>query len=240
MTNRNPLVGVLSIDYDYVLKTNYMRQLRTALVLGATGAIGRELVAQLLEDHTYTQVQTFVRRSSGITHPRLVEHVVDLSNPEAWAECVRGHVAFCTIGTTLSDAGSKEAQWVVDYDYPVAFARMAKAGGVQSFVLVSSMGASVSSRFFYLRMKGQMEQAIRGCGFTRLVIARPPLLIRPGTDRLGERIALPLMRVLNAVGLFRSRAPMHTADVARALIALDRLAPEGETSAEAQTLKGYL
>lgn len=217
-----------------------MQEFRTALVLGATGAIGRDLVALLLEDSTYTEVRTFVRRPSGMSHPKLVEHVVDFSQPQAWAHLVQGNVAFCTIGTTLSDAGSKAAQWVVDHDYPVGFARMAKQGGVQSFVLVSSVGASASSRLFYLRMKGAMEQEIQSCGFTRLVIARPPLLIRQGTDRLGERIGLVLMRALNAVGLLRSRAPMHTQAVARALISLDRLAPEGVTLVEAQELKGYL
>ena len=125
-----------------------------ALIIGATGATGKDLVTQLLADDTYSEVHCFVRKPLALTHHKLHSHVVDFEHPEVWADLLHGDVAFSCLGTTLAVAGSKEAQWRVDYDYQYAFAQQCKANGVPTFVLVSAAGAKAQSKVFYNRMKG--------------------------------------------------------------------------------------
>ena len=85
-----------------------------ALIIGATGATGKDLVTQLLADDTYSEIHSFVRKPMSISHPKLHAHVVDFETPEAWADLVRGDVAFSCLGTTLAVAGSKDAQWQLE------------------------------------------------------------------------------------------------------------------------------
>ena len=141
-----------------------------ALIIGATGATGKDLLSQLLADDTYAEVHCFVRKPLTLTHPKLHAHVVNFDTPEAWADLVRGDVAFSCLGTTLAVAGSKDAQWRVDYDYQYAFAQQCKANGVLTFVLVSAAGATAQSKLFYNRKKGQLEDAVTALEFQRLLI----------------------------------------------------------------------
>jgi hypothetical protein len=97
-----------------------------ALVIGATGATGKELVNLLLESTDYSEVSIFVRRSTGKSHSKLIEHIVDFSDVNSFRELITGNVLFSCIGTTLKDAGSKEKQWKIDYDIPAEFASAAK------------------------------------------------------------------------------------------------------------------
>ena len=155
-----------------------------ALIIGATGATGKDLVTQLLADDTYSEVHCFVRKPLALTHPKLHAHVVDFETPEAWADLLRGDVAFSCLGTTLAVAGSKEAQWHVDYDYQYAFAEHCCQNGVATFVLVSAAGATAQSKLFYNRMKGQLEDAVKALGFPRLLIFQPSILIRSNSESL--------------------------------------------------------
>ena len=181
-----------------------------ALIIGATGATGKDLVTLLLNDDTYSEVHCFVRKPLTLTHPKLHAHVVDFETPEAWADLLRGDVAFSCLGTTLAVAGSKEAQWRVDYDYQYAFAQQCKANGVPTFVLVSAVGATVRSKMFYNRMKGQLEDAVKALEFTRLLIFQPSVLVRKGSDRKGEQFGLKMIVLLNKIGLFKRYRPMPT------------------------------
>jgi hypothetical protein len=181
-----------------------------ALIIGATGATGKDLVTLLLNDNAYTEVHCFVRKPLALTHPKLHAHVVDFETPEAWADLVRGDVAFSCLGTTLAIAGSKEAQWRVDYDYQYAFAQQCKANGVPTFVLVSAAGATAESKLFYNRMKGQLEDAMKALEFTRLLIFQPSVLVRKGSDRKGEQFGLKMIVLLNKIGLFKRYRPMPT------------------------------
>ena len=181
-----------------------------ALIIGATGATGKDLLSQLLADDTYSEVHCFVRKPLALTHPKLHAHVVDFETPEAWADLVRGDVAFSCLGTTLAMAGSKEAQWRVDYDYQYAFAQQCKANGVPTFVFVSAAGATVRSKMFYNRMKGQLEDAVKALEFTRLLIFQPSVLVRKGSDRKGEQFGLKMIVLLNKIGLFKRYRPMPT------------------------------
>lgn len=188
-----------------------------AFVLGATGATGRDLVEQLLADARYERVEVAVRRPLGVKHPKLRVHLVDFEQPAAWSAAVQGDVLFLCMGTTLKAAGSEAAQRRVDVDYPLAAARAAADNGVPMCVLVSAAMADAQSRWFYPRIKGELEEALRALPFRRLAIARPPVLDRPGSDRMGERIWVKVVQVFNTLGLLRGQRPMPTAALAQAL-----------------------
>ena len=186
-----------------------------ALIIGGTGATGKDLLSQLLADETYSEVHCFVRKPLALTHPKLHAHVVNFETPEAWTDLLQGDVAFSCLGTTLAVAGSKEAQWRVDYDYQYAFAQQCKANGVPTFVLVSAAGATAQSKLFYNRMKGQLEDAIKALGFPRLLIFQPSILIRSNSDRGGENFTVKVIAFLNKLGLFKRYRPMPTAVLAQ-------------------------
>jgi len=204
-----------------------------ALIIGATGATGKDLVTQLLNDNAYTEVHCFVRKPMSITHPKLHAHVVNFETPEAWADLLRGDVAFSCLGTTLAVAGSKEAQWRVDYDYQYAFAQQCKANGVPTFVLVSAAMANTQSKVFYNRMKGQLEDAVKALEFTRLLIFQPSILIRSNNDRGGENSTVKAINFLNKLGLFRRYRPMPTSVLAEKMI---KAAKDTEQDAHTFTL----
>ena len=157
-----------------------------ALVIGATGATGRDLVNQLLTDKDYDEVNVFVRRPLTVESPKLKTHIVDFEKPEKWKDLVNGDVAFSCLGTTLKDAGSKEAQRKVDYDYQYNFAKAAKENEVEDYILVSSYGANPKSKIFYSRMKGELEQSIKALHFNKLMIFQPGMLDRKDSERTGE------------------------------------------------------
>ena len=189
-----------------------------ALIIGATGATGKDLVRQLLNDDAFEKTDIFVRRPVDLAHQKLSVHIVDFEKPESWKHLVKGDVAFSCLGTTLKDAGSKAAQWKVDHDYQYAFAQSAKANGVRHYVLISSGGANANSRMFYLKMKGQLEEKIYALGFDTTIILQPGLLERKNSDRVGERIGLSLLGFFNRMGMLKSQMPVSTDIVAKAMI----------------------
>ena len=189
-----------------------------ALLIGATGVTGRDLLQLLLGDSEVERVTIFVRRDPQITHPKLEVHLIDFDRKEQWNHLVKGDILFSCLGTTLKDAGSKEAQWKVDHDYQYCFAEAARENGVGTLLLVSSMNASPKSPFFYARMKGELEEAVRKLGFPRLMIFRPPSLIRKGSDRAMERVGVKVIGFLNRLGLLRSMRPMPTERLAQAML----------------------
>lgn len=185
-----------------------------ALVIGGTGATGKVLVRQLLCDDDFHEVVIFIRKEWDLQHPKLVTHIVDFDKIDRWKHLIEGDVAFSCLGTTLSQAGSKKKQWHIDYDYVIQFAQHAKGNKVISIVLLSAKGASEKSVFFYSKLKGTLERSILNLGFSNTIILRPGLLIRPGTDRLGERIATKLLFFFNSIGLLRSNKPTEVFKVA--------------------------
>jgi uncharacterized protein YbjT (DUF2867 family) len=191
-----------------------------AVVVGASGLVGSELLRLLLGDPRFDAVAALVRRAGAVPrHAKLAEHVVDFDAPDAWAPLVRGDVLFSALGTTIRAAGSQAAQYRVDHGYQLAAARAARANGVPTYVLVSSAGASPRSRIFYSRMKGELERDVAALGFVRTRILRPGMLDGDRREhRTGERLALRILRPLSGV-LPASARPIHAAIVARAAIA---------------------
>ena len=198
-----------------------------ALIIGATGATGKDLLTQLLADDTYSEVHCFVRKPLTLTHPKLHAHVVDFETPEAWADLLRGDVAFSCLGTTLAVAGSKEAQWRVAYDYQYNFAEHCRNNGVPTFVLVSAAGAKAQSKLFYNRMKGQLEDAIKALGFASLLIFQPSILVRSNSDRGGENFTVKVINFLNKLGLFKRYRPMPTEILAEKMLSAVYNSPKG-------------
>lgn len=189
-------------------------------MIGATGAVGKDLLELLLNDDKVEQVDILVRKDKGMRHPKLITHVIEFEQPEQWEGLVMGDVAFSCLGTTLKAAGSKEAQWAVDYTYQLSFAKAAIKNGVKKFMLVSSMSANAQASFFYMRMKGQLEEEIKKLDFESLIIVRPPSLIRKNTDRMAEIWGIKVLGILNRLGLLRRMKPMSTELVAQRMTQL--------------------
>ncbi len=208
-----------------------------ALIIGATGATGSDLLELLLADSKTESVEIFVRRSPEIKHDKLTVHLIDFDKPEQWSHRVKGDILFSCLGTTLKDAGSKAAQWKVDHDYQYLFAKAAKENGVGSCVLVSSVNASAKSPIFYARMKGELEEDVRRLGFARLIIFRPPSLIRRESDRTMERVGVRVLRFLNRLGLLRSMQPMPTDLLAEAMLHAAGSSGKGEHYLEPQDIE---
>lgn len=187
-------------------------------MIGATGATGSDLLNLLLRDSTVRQVNVFVRRKLNVEHHKLNVHVIDFDKPEQWKHLVKGDVLFSCLGTTLKVAGSKEAQWKIDYKYQYAFARAASENNVPCYVLVSAAGASPNSFLFYSKMKGQLEEAVKALKFQSLAIFNPPLLERKNTDRGGEVSAAKVIRFFNKLGLLQSQKPLPTEILAQAML----------------------
>lgn len=131
---------------------------RTAVVAGATGLIGKELVQLLLNDAAYKAVTIFVRRPTGMEHPKLVEQIIDFEQLQQASVQMDGADVFCTLGTTIKKAGSQDAFRKVDYQYPLSLGQLASRQGARQLLLVSAIGANPSSRAFYNRVKGKWKK----------------------------------------------------------------------------------
>ncbi|HPZ26472.1 MAG TPA: NAD(P)H-binding protein [Kaistella sp.] len=189
-----------------------------ALVIGATGATGKDLVNKLLEDKDFQEVHAFVRRPLNIKNEKLKAHVVDFEKPEQWKDLVKGDVAFSCLGTTLKDAGSKDAQRKVDFDYQYQFAKNAKENEVEDYILVSSYGANPNSKIFYSRMKGELEKEVKNLHFNKMTIFQPGMLERKDSDRTGEVLGGKIIKFANKLGIFESQKPLPTDVLAQAMI----------------------
>ncbi|MDR3706299.1 MAG: NAD(P)H-binding protein [Paludibacteraceae bacterium] len=189
-----------------------------AIIIGASGATGKSLVSRLLQADEFSEVTVLVRHNVFEAHPKLKQIVVDFERLNDFAEHITGDVAFSCMGTTLKIAGSKAAQWKVDYDYQYLFAQIACHNGVPAFVLLSAQNANASSSIFYSKMKGRLEKVVEELHFNKLIILQPSLLIRPNTDRLTEKIGLKVIRAFNKLGLLEKLAPLHVNMVAAAMI----------------------
>lgn len=207
-----------------------------ALIIGATGATGKDLAGVLLKDKNYTEVVLFVRRSTGITHPKLVEVITNFDKLEAVSDAITGDVWFSCLGTTLKAAGSKDKQWQIDYEIPAKFAAIAKTNGVGRAVLLSSYGASAKSNVFYSGMKGKLEDYIASFGFGQYIIFRPGLLLRKDTDRVGEKVSAGILKFLNSLGIIKKFKPMPTTVLAEKMAKAPKVLGNGNHIVELTTI----
>ena len=205
-----------------------------ALVAGATGAVGRALVNQLLEDEEIALVQVLARRSIGRQHPRLSEFVTDFDDLASFCgkhpQVLNVDAVFCCLGTTMRAAGSREAFEKVDYHYVLKLAELASARKVPSFLMVSAVGANPKALAYYSRVKGRAEAAVSALPFTSLHVMRPSLLLGPRDEhRPGEAVAQKLAPLLSSVlrGPLSRYQPVQTSAVAAEMISLAKQAQTG-------------
>ncbi len=211
-----------------------------ALLIGATGATGKDLLELLLKDEEINQVDIFVRRELNIKHEKLNSHIIDFDKPEEWKHLVKGDVLFSCLGTTLKLAGSKVAQWKIDYEYQYQFAKIAKENNVTSYVLVSAANASSKSLIFYSKMKGQLEDDLKALQFLKTIIFNPPLLLRENTDRKMEVLGAKMIIFLNSLGIFRSQQPLSTKLLADAMLKSVKVLKNGDYSITGQNISEFL
>ena len=203
---------------------------RTALLLGATGLVGRHCLDLLLADDAYAAVTTLARRPLDRTHPKLTQHVVDFDRLSARREMFAVQDAFCCLGTTMKEAGSKAAFRKVDYTYPLEAAQAAAGAGAEQYLLVSAIGANAKSRIFYNRVKGEVEDAVGALPFYGTYVFRPSLLTGTrDTPRPGEQVSEKIMDALSFAlkGPLRRYRPIEAAQVARAMVRVAKDRPGG-------------
>lgn len=191
---------------------------KTVNVIGATGLVGKELVRILLDKPNVNMVRVFARRPTGLKNPKVEEHIVNFDDEETWKPYLTGDVLYSTLGTTLKQAGSKNAQYKVDYTYQFQFAKAAAENGIPSFVLVSSAGANAKSSIFYSRMKGELDEAVQKLPFSNCVILKPSILAGDREiKRTAEEIGNKIMKFVTRF-ILRKYRPIEGKTVARAMI----------------------
>lgn len=193
--------------------------MKTAVVTGGTGLVGRELLKLLSSDPRYGSIRALVRRIPDYTPPPRVSWVLhDFGRPDP--ANFSGDELYCCLGTTIRQAGSQEKFREVDQDYVIDSARMACQQGCRRLALISAMGASAKSRVFYNRVKGETEAAVKNLPFEACHILRPSLLLGERAEkRTGEKIAQRLMPLFRFLIPANYRA-IQASDVANAMINL--------------------
>lgn len=207
----------------------------TALVAGATGLVGGELLQRLVSCDVYSRVIVVTRRDLGMRarHPRVRQVVTDFAKLEAESDDLCADHFFCALGTTMKKAGSQATFVEVDLEYPLRLARLALANGARHCSVVSALGASTSSPFFYSRVKGAVESELKSMGWPSLAIFRPSVIAGKRVEaRPAERMSQQLLRFAPAT--WRSVA---AADIAAAMVAVAADAPPGVTTIESRDIR---
>lgn len=206
------------------------------LHVGATGLVGRLVLARLLQSSRVEHVVAPTRRALQVTHARLLNPVVDFDALPGDADWWAVDAVVCTLGTTIADAGSQAAFRRVDHDYPLQVATLARQHGATAYALNSAMGANAGSKIFYNRVKGELEDALSALGYPSLVLVRPGLIDgereRP---RTGERMALAAPRLLRPLLPMKWR-PSRAERIADVLVQAVLDPPPGRSIVEADRL----
>ncbi|BDY06428.1 NAD(P)H-binding protein [Ferrimonas sp. YFM] len=196
---------------------------QTAVVIGATGVVGRALVDQLSRQPNIQQVRTLTRRPAPHSSPKVDNRVIDFDHLSQYADLMKGDLLFSCLGTTRKQAGSIDAQRKVDYSYQWRVAELAAEQGVGHYLLVSSSGADPKSKSPYLKMKGELEQRVRSLPFNRISVFQPSLLLGQRSDfRAGEALAALVMPTLCLLPGLRRFRPIRGEQVAAKMVAVSQ------------------
>ena len=209
------------------------------MIAGATGLVGSYLVRNLIDSPDYAKVISLGRRGLGWSHPKLTQIPVDFAALQALPADLRVDDAFCTLGTTIKKAGSPEAFRQVDYVATLELARACLARGARTFAVVTALGADPRSRFLYSRVKGELEQALRGLRFPSLIVLRPSLILGPRPEhRWAETLAEVVLVILGPVliGPWRRYRAVDAAAIARRMVAAAQTPKPGTTIVESDEI----
>lgn len=171
---------------------------KTAIVLGATGLTGSLLLDQLIRDDDYIRIKLFSRKALNCTSPKIKEFIGDLLQLEQFKNEFIADVVFCCIGTTAAKTKDKELYKAIDFGIPAVAAKLAKENNIQTFIVISALGANAKSKIFYNQTKGEMEYAVLNCKIPNIFILRPSLILGARNEtRFGEKIAALVMKLAN-------------------------------------------
>jgi uncharacterized protein YbjT (DUF2867 family) len=192
--------------------------MKTALLAGATGLIGRQLLERLLEDPTYSTVKAITRKPLDLQHPKLENIILNFDELTSHKDALKADDVFCCLGTTIRVAKTKEAFRKVDYEYPLELAKITKANGATQYLLVSALGADKDSNVFYNRVKGEVEEAVQAISFHTFHIFRPSLLLGDRKEeRTGEGAATLFFKIFGFLIPLKYKA-IDSGKVARAML----------------------
>ena len=200
-----------------------------ATLIGATGLIGGYLLEELLKDDHFDTVRILIRSPVELAHPKLEKKLVDFNDSDSLLTALsNSDIVFCAVGTTQKKVkGDKAAYRKVDYDIPVNAAGFCKMAGCEKFILVSSVGANSKSNNFYLKLKGEVEDAVKAVGLKSAHIMRPSMLLGDRKEfRLGEKIGSPVMKAISFLLPSKYKA-IHGRKVAKAMFAASKKNEEG-------------
>ena len=206
-----------------------MKNQKTAILLGGTGLTGSLLLHKLIADPTYTSIKLFSRRESGINSPKVREYVVDLFQMEKYKEAFTADEVFCCIGTTSAKTSDRDIYRAIDYGIPVTASRLARENKIQTFIVMSSLGANPRSRIFYSRTKGEMEEAVLAQNIPHTYILRPSLISGKRKEkRFGESAGAILLKMIQVFlqGRFRKYRSIEAGCIADAMMQLARTLPD--------------
>ncbi len=196
--------------------------LRTAILFGGTGLIGKALTEELCKSGQYEKIVLFSRKYTGYKDLPVIENlVVDFEHPEIFSGEIKGDDLYICLGTTIKKAGSIQKMEKIDRDLPVLLAEYAFKNGIKRVAVVSSIGAASSSSNYYLRIKGEMENGFLNLDFETLAIVRPSLLLgERSEERFGESAAKVFMKVFGIFlfGKFKKYRAIEGRDVAKSMI----------------------
>jgi uncharacterized protein YbjT (DUF2867 family) len=201
---------------------------KTAIVLGGTGLTGSLLIKRLLADDSYACIKLFSRKASVYKSEKIEEFIGDVIQLEHFKDDFTADEVFCCIGTTSSKTKDRSVYKAIDFGIPFAAARLAGENKIPTFLVVSSMGANTSSRIFYSRTKGEMEQAVLGEKIPHTYILRPSLIVGKRTERrFGESVGAVVLKLANVflVGSMKKYRAIEADCIAAAMIQLAKVRP---------------
>lgn len=174
----------------------YFLMKKTAIILGATGLTGSLLLKKLLKDPAFEKIILFARSSAGENSPKIEEHLIDMFQLEKYSQAFKADVVFCCIGTTKAKTPDNETYKKIDYGIPVTAAKLAKQNGIETFIVISAMGADENSGIFYNKTKGEMQRDVLKQQIKNTYILQPSLIAGDRDEnRLGEKIATFFMKI---------------------------------------------
>jgi uncharacterized protein YbjT (DUF2867 family) len=195
--------------------------MKSAILFGASGLVGSNLLTQLLDNPAYDKVMIVVRKPLPVQHPKLTMIIGDYASLPDLKQQLRADEVFISLGTTKKKTPDQNEYYRIDHDYPVLAASIAKDNGARSVLLVSAIDANASSKIFYVRTKGQVEADIIALGFEHTYIFRPSLLVGDRKEsRPAERLFIGLFSILNPLfaGSWRRYHSIQVKDLATAII----------------------
>lgn len=192
---------------------------KTAIVIGATGLIGKHLTQLICEDPRFNKVVTITRRAMPWQHDKLINHIIDFENMADHAELFQGDYLFSCLGSTLKKSGSIDKLRHIDLNYQFTAASLAASNKVPFYLLVSSSGANTDSRSSYLKMKGELEGKVKQLTFKQTAIFQPSLLIGERQEqRLAEGIGSKLLPLLCKLPGLKKYRPIQGQQVAQKML----------------------